>query len=166
MGRVSGAHGIQGGLKVHSYAETIDVYRVGEGIRLALPGGEHRTMVLRWVKPHGRGLRMGLESIDDRTGAEHLVGSMLFVEKSRLPALEEDTYYWFELVGLTVVDTDGRCLGTLDEVIPTPGNDVYVVHDNTGGRRREILIPAIASVVMRIDLDDGVMRVDLPEGLT
>ena len=165
MGRVTGAHGIRGGLKVHSYAETTEIYRVGEGLRVAAPDGKRRIMTLLWIKAHGRGLRMGLEAIDDRTQAEGLVGSMLFVEKTRLPALDEDTYYWFELVGLNVVDSAGQRLGTLERVIPTAANDVYVVSDDGDGRRREILVPAVAAVVRRIDLEARTMIVDLPQGL-
>ena len=162
---MTGAHGIRGDLKVHSYAESIDLYQPGTPIRLQLPDASIDTPTLRWVKPHGRGLRMHLESVNDRTQAERLVGSTLFVEKSRLPALEADTYYWFELMGLAVYDTTGRLLGRLDQVIPTPANDVYVVKGTLDGRYRETLIPAVVDVVCEIDLQRRTMIVDPPEGL-
>ena len=165
MGRVTGAHGIRGDLKIHSYAETIELHRAGEGILLTLPDGSARTLTVRWAKHHGRGLRMSLESVNDRNQAESLVGSSILVEKSRLPVLEDDTYYWSELMGLTVYDTAGLLLGRLDEVIPTPANDVYVVKGEIDGRLRETLIPAIGTVVCDIDLERRTMIVDPPEGL-
>lgn len=165
MGRVTGAHGIRGGLKIHSYAESMALYQTGEGIMLTLPDGSVRTMTIQWVKPHGRGLLMGLESVNDRNQAENLIGSAFFIDKSRLPVLEEDTYYWFELVGLSVYDTTGFLLGRLDGVIPTGSNDVYVVKGKINGRSRELLIPAIGDVVLNIDLESKTMIVDLPEGL-
>jgi 16S rRNA processing protein RimM len=165
VGRVTGAHGIRGALRVHSYAESIDLYRPGEGISLALADGSTRNLTLQWVCPHGRGLRMGLESVNDRNQAESLVGSLLYIDKARLPALEDDTYYWFELMGLSVYDTAGVLLGRIDEVIPTAANDVYVVKGEVDGRLLETLIPAVGDVVCEIDLEKRTMIVDPPEGL-
>lgn len=162
---MTGAHGIRGGLKIHSYAESIELYRIGEGIMLTLPGGAVCTMTVEWVKRHGRGLLMGLESVDDRNQAESLTGSSLFVDKSRLPALEADTYYWSELEGLDVFDAAGSLLGRLDRVIPTPGNDVYVIKGKDGDGSREILIPAVGDVILSIDIERKTMVVDPPEGL-
>jgi 16S rRNA processing protein RimM len=68
-------------------------------------------------------------------------------------------------VGLRVYDTSGSLLGRLDEVIPTPGNDIYVVNGKQDGQTREMLIPAIGDVVLKIDLEGKTMIVDPPEGL-
>ena len=160
-----GVHGIRGSLKVHSYAESMSIYKAEEGIRVALPDGSVRTMTIQWVKPHGRVLLMTLDEVADRSQAESLIGSTLFVDRACLPALEEDTYYWSDLVGLRVYDTAGVHLGRLDEVIPTPGNDIYVVRGEQEGQPREILIPAIGDVVLKIDLEGKTMIVDPPEGL-
>ncbi len=160
-----GVHGIRGSLKVHSYAESMSIYKAEEGIRLALPDGSVRTMTIQWVKPHGRVLLMTLDEVADRSQAESLIGSTLFADRACLPALEEDTYYWSDLVGLRVYDTAGVHLGRLDEVIPTPGNDIYVVRGEQEGQPREMLIPAIGDVVLKIDLEGKTMIVDPPEGL-
>jgi 16S rRNA processing protein RimM len=165
VGRVTGAHGLRGGLKIHSYAESMELYQIGEPIMVTLPDGSTRTMIVAWVKPHGRSLRMGLESVSDRSQAESLAGASLFIDKSRLPVLADDIYYWHELIGLRVFDTAGLLLGCLEEVIPTPAHDVYVVNGEFDGRPRELLIPAIGSVVRKIDLERGAMIVDPPEGL-
>lgn len=165
MGRIVGAHGIRGGLKVHSYAETLSVYEAEEGILIAPPDGSVRTMTVQWVRSHGRGVLMTLEAVTDRSQAESLIGSELFVDKSCLPALEADTYYWSDLLGLSVYNTTGALLGCLDGVIPTAGNDIYVIKGNQNGQPREMLIPAIGDVVLNIDLENNTMIVDPPEGL-
>jgi 16S rRNA processing protein RimM len=165
VGRVVGVHGIRGGLKVYSYAESLSVYEAEEGLRVALPDGSIRAMTVQRVQPHGRVLLMTLGGVVDRTQAERLIGSTLSVGKACLPVLEEDTYYWSDLMGLRVYDTTGAHLGQLDEVIPTPGNDIYVVRGRQDGHTKEILIPAIGDVVLKIDLDGKTMIVDPPEGL-
>ena len=165
VGRVVAAHGIRGNLKVSSYAESLSVYETKGGLQVALPDGSVRPMTVRWVQPHGRHLLLNLDRVTDRNQAERLIGSELFADKSCLPILEEDNYYWFDLVGLHVYDTTGILLGRLEGVIPTPGNDIYVVKGTQDGQVKELLIPAIGNVVLKIDLEGRTMIVDPPEGL-
>lgn len=152
-------------MKVHSFTESAAFYQAGDGIRVHLPGGTIQTKIISWAKSHGRGLLMGFEAVSDREHVERLVGSSLFIDKSKLPPLEEDTYYWSDLLGLKVIDCSGLLLGSLEEVIPTPGNDVYVVKGVLNGQSREILIPAVGAVIRSVDLKSKTMVVDPPEGL-
>lgn len=165
VGKIIAAHGIRGEVKVHSFAESIALYQVGKKIRIGLSDGRTHKKTLISVRPHGRGLLMGFEAVTDRSQAESLSGGSLFVQRAQLPPLEADTYYWVDLFGLKVVDRSGGVLGVIDDVIPTPGNDVYVVKNSATGDRREMLIPAIGQVVVSVDLKTKTMVVELPEGL-
>jgi 16S rRNA processing protein RimM len=71
------------------------------------------------------------------------------------------TYLVKDLAGCEVVTADGEALGRLRDVLPTGGNDVFVVGEGAA----EILVPAIKSVVLSIDLDQRRITVDLPKGL-
>jgi len=73
-------------------------------------------------------------------------GAALAVPREMAAALPEGRYYIFDILGLTVETEAGEVLGTVDEVIRTPGNDVFVVRG-----ARELLVPAISSVVLRIE---------------
>ena len=165
IGQVVAAHGIRGSLKIRSFAESLAVYEAQAGLRVRSPGGAMCTMTVQWVRPHGRMVLMKLATVTDRDQAERLVGSTLFVDKSSLPALEEDTYYWFDLVGLRVYDATGAWLGRLDRVIPTPGDDIYVVKGEQSGQSTEMLLPAVSDVILKIDLAGKTMIVDPPVGL-
>ena len=112
------------------------------------------------VSPHKKGVLLMFQGID-RDAAETLVGSELFMNRNALPELEADTYYWQDLIGLTVVDIHHGELGRLDHIMPTGSNDVYVVK----GKGREVLVPALAWVVKSIDLEQGEMVIDLPDAL-
>ncbi|MFZ1200520.1 MAG: ribosome maturation factor RimM, partial [Desulfobacterales bacterium] len=116
-------------------------------------------------KPHARTLLLALEGITDRSQAESLVGCEIMIDKASLPRLAAGTYYWHELIGLAVVTIEGRPLGRLTAVMPTGSNDVYVVTSQEDGAANEILIPALKSVIVEVDLAAGRMRVDLPGGL-
>lgn len=109
-----------------------------------------------------RRLLLQIENIDDRKAAEAFAGKEIWIKKSDLPTTEEGTYYWFDLIGLTVITTAGEILGRLENILTTGSNDVYVVRNTEG---REILVPALETVVVEIDVAQKQMRVDLPEGL-
>jgi 16S rRNA processing protein RimM len=161
MGRVAGAHGIRGGLKLVSYAESLDAFAPGRPLRAVRADGVEVDYTVHAVRPQGRGSVLFLSEITDRSQAEALSGCELFIDTTLLPPLPDGTYYWNDLIGLEVVSVEGRTLGRLESIFETGSNDVYIVKRS----QKEILIPALTSVVKTIDLRSRRMEVDLPEGL-
>ena len=83
------------------------------------------------------------------------------MDKASLPPTEPGSFYWYQIIGLGVFTLNKRFLGHVEEILPTGSNDVYVVRDG----KKEVLIPAIDSVVVEINLEKKFIKVDLPEGL-
>lgn len=162
IGKIVGVHGIKGYVKVHCEAESFSVFAPGHTVIVRDFKGASRVMEIVDARPQGRKQLLLLKGISDRNLAETLPGSDLLVEKSSLPDLEPDTYYWSDIAGMSVISVDGCHVGTVTSLIETGSNDVYVIQTPDAG---EILIPAIASVVLEIDLNRKIMRVDIPEGL-
>jgi 16S rRNA processing protein RimM len=165
VGKVIGVHGLNGTTKVYSYAESLSVFEPNSSILLTSAGGGREIYYIKWVKPHARGILLGLKEITNRDQAQKLVGSEILIERIRLPELENGAFYWCDIIGLSVFSSDGEYLGHVASIIATGSNDVYVVKDPDNSKDNEILIPAIESVVQEIDLERQTMRVDLPEGL-
>ena len=165
VGKVIGVHGLNGTTKVYSYAESLSVFEPNSSILLMSAGGGREIYYIKWVKPHARGILLGLKEITNRDQAQKLVGSEILIERIRLPELENGAFYWCDIIGLSVFSSDGEYLGHVASIIATGSNDVYVVKDPDNSKDNEILIPAIESVVQEIDLERQTMRVDLPEGL-
>jgi 16S rRNA processing protein RimM len=161
IGRLVGAHGIRGGLKLLSYAESLDVFAPGRRILTRDGKGAEAVYEVGEVKPHGRAAVLFLVEVTRRSQADALSGCDLFIDKATLPVLTEGTYYWADLIGVEVVSVDGRHLGRLEAIFETGSNDVYVVKRAD----QEILVPALKSVVKNVDLTARRMEVDLPEGL-
>jgi 16S rRNA processing protein RimM len=161
LGKVSGAQGLQGAIRVRADAEAAtsdpevfaalgEVWIGGRGYRV-LEAGRHKNQVLLW-----------LEGVDTRSRAEELAGLQVFGDRWRFPPLPPGEYYWFQVLGLPVVnEADGALLGHLDHIICTPGHDVYVVRQG----EREILLPAVEEVIVEINLEEGVIKVLPPLGL-
>jgi 16S rRNA processing protein RimM len=165
IGKIIGAHGTNGTSRVYSFAESIDIFKAGRTIGIRSPDGQHASFEISWVKPHKRILLLALKGVTDRNQAEALIGSELLIEKASLPKLKDGDYYWFEIIGLSVFNLDDEFLGHVTSILPTGSNDVYVVQNVTTKNREEILIPALESVVVEINIDQKLMRVNLPEGL-
>jgi len=161
VGKVVGAHGIRGEVVIHFHDGTDRKLTTGDPIRLTLPGKPHASYRVTSARPHKGRFLVALDTITDRNQAEALIGAEVVADRASLPPLEDGEYYWRDLIGLSVYDVAHRHLGTLTAIFPTGSNDVYVVQQGAD----EILVPALESVVVSIDLNAGVMRVDLPEGL-
>ncbi len=161
LGRISGAHGIKGTVKVRAdagaattdpevFAALGEVWIGGQSYRV-VEAGRHKNQVLLW-----------LDGVQTRNEAEELVGLEVEGDRQRFPALPPGEYYWFQVLGLPVVNlADGSRLGYLDHIIPTPGHDVYVVVEG----EREVLLPAVEEVIVEINLEQGVIKALPPEGL-
>jgi 16S rRNA processing protein RimM len=163
IGRLVKIHGLKGRLKAVSYLESENLLCEGELDEVIIrpargPGG---TFKVRSVKPQHNSFFIELEGINDPDSAGRLVGSGIFIPADMLEELPEDEYYWHEIIGLKAITESGDCLGAVSSIFPAGGSDVYVV---TGGTR-EILLPAIADVIRKIDLEKGEITVRIPEGL-
>ncbi len=165
IGKIVGAHGVKGTVKVYSYAESVSIFKPGDRITIKKRDKQEKRYSIKWAKAHGKVILLSLKEIKNRGETDSFVGAKLYVEKSRLPEAEQDSYYWFDLIGLSVFTTGKEYLGQIESVFPTGSNDVYVVKDIGKDPEKEILIPALESVVLDIDFDKKTMRVLLPEGL-
>ncbi len=165
VGKIVGAHGVKGNLKVHSYAESVSVFKPGSSILVIHAGKIERHFAIKWAKPHGKSILLSFKGIENRNTAKTLIGAELFIERIDLPELEEGVYYWVDIIGLSVFTTDNQYIGRVESIMSTGSNDVYIVKNRTKDDSTEMLIPAIESVVLEIDFKNKTMRVDLPEGL-
>jgi 16S rRNA processing protein RimM len=161
IGEIVGTHGIKGHLKVMPYGDSMDLFFPGKELAVSRGGEALATFRIAFAGPHKRVIRLGLEGIGSIETAEAWIGCQVCIDNISLPQLEEGSYYWHQIMGLEAFTLDDRRLGRVVAILPTGSNDVYVVRDG----KREVLIPAIDSVVVDIDLKQKMLRVDLPEGL-
>ena len=155
LGRIAGVFGVRGWVKVFSHTEPRDNVLAYTPWYIGEQGGWRERRLLDG-KPHVKGIIALLEGCGDRDQAGLLVGCDIAVERSRLPELEQDDYYWSDLQGLRVQTLEGVELGIVGHLFETGANDVMVVKGE-----RERLIPYLwQQVVKRVDLEAGLMLVD------
>lgn len=167
VGKIIGTHGVRGEVKVFLLTDFPERFRPGTRLILEQEGAEGRegktfpVTVIR-ARPGKGNLILKLAEINDADQARAVRGAILKVEPWEVEPLPEGHYYIYQLLGSRVYTTGDEFLGTLEEILTTGANDVYVVRAEG---TREILIPALKTVVRRVDLAGKEIRVELPPGL-
>jgi 16S rRNA processing protein RimM len=129
LAAVAGAHGIKGELRLKLFADSVD--SLARHSRLFVGG---RELALKDIKDGGKTAIARFEGISDRSAAEALRGSLVEVDRDRLPPLEEGEYYHADLVGLSCVDDSGDALGTVVAVENFGAGDLLEVERPDGKR--------------------------------
>lgn len=146
VGQVTGAYGVDGAVKVLPLTDFED--RFSPGAKLLLEGAEHEV---EWNRPGHPGLVVKLRGIDNRTIADLFRGRYLELDEASARPLGEGRFYHHQVVGLAVLTSSGARLGTIEEILERPANDVWVSRDGTV----EHLIPATKDAVVEVDVDHG-----------
>lgn len=156
LGRVVGAFGVRGQVKVESWTEPRETIFRYQPWTLRDAAGREREVAGVRGKPSGKHLIASFPGVEDRDAVEALVGLEISVPRSALPPPKPDEYYWVDLEGLRVLNADGRDFGTVSHLFSTGANDVLVARGD-----KERLIPFVEpDFVHGVDFDAGVVRVD------
>lgn len=155
MGYVSGVFGTRGWLKIHSYTRPRSNLLEYPEWLVGKPGA-WRSCKLTAGKILGPGLIVCLQGITTRDEAEALVREQIAVPKALLPRLPEHEYYWSDLIGMQVVNSDGADLGRVVRLVEAGDHDVLVSRTD-----REYLIPFVRErYVLDVDLAGRKILVD------
>jgi 16S rRNA processing protein RimM len=160
LGEIVATHGIEGWLKLNPYNPDSPTLLSTQEIFLEKNSGRS-VQRLQAVKPHKNQLLIRLEGVDGINAAEKWIGSIVSVAETELQPLGADEYYYYQVVGLEVYDTEGTHIGKITRLTSTPGGELYVVE----GESKEYWIPATKEIVEKVDFDSGKVIITPPEGL-
>jgi 16S rRNA processing protein RimM len=159
VGKLRRPHGIHGEISMEIFTDFPERLRSGVTV---YAGDDHIPYRIRSRRLIHKGLLIAFQGIDTPEAAVALRNTFVYVRADDRPSLPEGEYYHHEIIGLQVVSDEGQPLGELIEILNYPANDVYVVRPSTGP---ELLIPALQSVIVNVDLAAGQMQVHLLPGL-
>ena len=125
--------------------------------------GHPRKLTIEKIRRHKGLFLVKFESIDTTNEAEGLRQGYLRIPKEQRWPLPEGHYYLYEIIGLAVVTREGERIGAVRDVLRTGSNDIYVVQRE--GSEQDLLLPALKTVVLRIDTHAKTMTVAIPDGL-
>lgn len=161
VGVYANTHGIAGEIKV--FPTTDDVTRFKKLKKIYLDTGKE---MLEWeianVKFFKNMVILKFKGINNINDIEKYKGKDLYITREQAVPLEEDEYFLCDVIDALVVTEDGAELGTVEQVLQTGANDVYVVK---GKNKKEILLPVIKDCIIDIDFENKVVKARLIPGL-
>lgn len=166
LGRITAPYGVKGWLKLHPFGDDpaswskINRWWLGSDDK---DFAAWRVYPLQFLRAHGKGWVAKLSGVDDRDAAESLTGQYFGAPRAALPPPDQNEYYWADLVGLAVVNLQGKPLGQVAEMIESGAHAVMVVVEQHEADRTERLLPFVDHVVKEVDVPGGVIRVDWGE---
>lgn len=159
IGEISRPHGVGGAVRVVPVTDFPDHLLTLKRV-VVVQGGAARPARIERAEAAGRFVLMKLAGIETLEAADALRGATLRIPPNEVHPLPPGQFYIFQIVGLRVRTPEGSVVGQVTDVLRTGSNDVYVVRSEDG---REILLPAVAGVVLAIDVEVGEIVARPPE---
>lgn len=161
IGQIVNIHGIKGEIKIYPYTDDIDNLTTLK--ELYIDEELKVSYKIKMCRVHKNMLIAKLQGINDANTALTFKTKYVYIKKSELKELDEDTYYVEDLIGCEIVnEEDGSVLGTLVYVFNTGANDVYEVERED---KTKVYLPAISQVIKNVDIKSKKVYIKLMEGL-
>jgi 16S rRNA processing protein RimM len=166
LGRIADAWGVKGWFKVvpHS-AQPEALFSSKEWFLLPTERGPQAfsgavRLAVKEAKIHSDTVVACSPQCIDRTMAEALRGSRIFIARSHFPKAASDEYYWVDLIGLQVINRQDEPMGVVKELLSTGPQTVLVLEYSADGKAAERMIPFVSAYVDSVDLAARCIRVD------
>ncbi|MBO0467985.1 ribosome maturation factor RimM [Enterococcus plantarum] len=163
VGKIVNTQGLKGEVRIISQTDFPELrYKKGSVLTLFQ---EKKVPIELTIKTHRKHKNFDIVTFEDHLSindVEKYRDGILKVSKDGLKDLPGDEFYYHEIIGLTVIDENDEELGKIKEILSPGANDVWVVQRP---KKKDVLIPYIESVVKSVDIEEGVVRVEIPEGL-
>lgn len=160
LGKIVKVHGLRGEVKIYSYSgQPKNFHGYKELVLVDSTGGLTLPLDVLKVRVQGKIAILQLATVDCRNRAEETVGYGVLIKKDRLPAPDEDEYYWHQYEGKLIEDLAGETIGRVVSLFNNGAQDILVVRSGAG----EILIPVTKNIVVQETAD--ALIVDPPSGL-
>ncbi|AVB11253.1 ribosome maturation factor RimM [Bacillus velezensis] len=164
VGKIVNTHGIKGEVRVISKTDFAEErYKPGNTLYLFAEGAaEPIKVTVSAHRLHKQFHLLQFKEMPSLNEVEHLRNMVIKVPEEDLGELEEDEFYFHEIIGCEVVSEDGELIGTVKEILTPGANDVWVVQRKG---KKDALIPYIASVVKDININEKKIKIHVMEGL-
>lgn len=163
VGKIVNTHSLKGEVKVISSTD-FEEQRFEKGTGLLITRGNQvvKEVTVESYRTHKNNLLVKFVGIDSIEEAEKLKNLQIKIDSDNIGELEENEFYFHEIIGCEVFDENGKSLGEISEILTPGANDVWVIKSQNG---KEILIPYIEDVVKKIDVENKKIDIEVMEGL-
>lgn len=164
VGKISGVYGVKGWIKVYSDTDPRERIADYNPWYLKLAGeqadAQWREVRIEAGRPQAKTIIVKIEGCDDRDAAMQLTGAVIGIRQDQLQALDNNEFYWRDLIGLRVTNKEGVELGTVQRLMETGANDVLVVRAQDRESKERLIPWTLGQAVLDVDLEQGLIQVD------
>jgi 16S rRNA processing protein RimM len=162
VGTIIGTHSLKGEVKVYSVTDfKEDRYQVGNTLHIAYRE-EMVPVKIKSYREHKGNALLSFEGYPTINDVEKFVKSKIYVHNSQLQDLEDDEFYYFELMGCTVLTNDEKELGIIKDIVNYGASDIIIVESQD---QKEIMIPFVNDFIEEVDLETRTVVINPIEGL-
>jgi 16S rRNA processing protein RimM len=161
VGQLVNTHGVKGEIKATALTDDPQRFKNLKWVYIDKSGTLEKYDITG-VKFFKQFVILKFKNIESIEAAEKLKGFYMKIDRADAVKLPKDSFFITDILGMSVYDENSVLLGKLMDIIQTGSNDVYIVRNDEG---KEILIPALKSVVKEVSLEEGKISVVLPKGL-
>lgn len=162
VGIISSTHGINGEVKIFPTTDDVKRFKKNTEFLLDTKKGDRIPLKVSSVKFFKQFVILKFYGYDSINDIEKYKGCSLYVTRDNAVKLQKNEYYIADLIGISVYDEFDNLIGELKEVYETGANDVYIISRKD---MEDLLIPAIKQCILDVDVEKGIMKVHLLEGL-
>lgn len=161
VGGIANTHGVRGEVKVFPMTDDVQRFRYLKQVKLDTGNG-FLDLEIENVRFYKNLVILKFKGIDNINDIEKYKRKGLWITREQAVELKEDEYFVADLIGLKVIDEKQEVIGSIQDVMVTGANDVYVVEMPDG---EELLLPAIKECILDVNIREGYVKVHVMEGL-
>lgn len=161
VGKIVGCFGIKGYVKVQSFTRSSERFHNIRKVMIGTSAEESTERMIEAAKPGRSHILVKFQGMNDRSSAENVIGSIIFVDESEVQPLHEGSYFIHEIIGCSVYSPDETPLGVVEDVYRTPAQDLWVIRYH--GTLH--MIPAVKEFVKNVDVQNKKIIIEMIEGL-
>ncbi|WP_062197832.1 ribosome maturation factor RimM [Massilibacterium senegalense] len=164
VGKIVNTHGISGEVRIIPITDFVEErFQKGQSLLIKMPSGEEKTVTIKTHRKHKQFELVTFDHYETIHDVEPFKGLTLYIAKDQLHSLPDGEFYYYEIIGCSVVTDDGQEIGEVKEILSPGANDVWVVSDKNS--KKEYYIPYIDDVVLQVDIEEKKVIIHPMEGL-
>ncbi|NTW71986.1 MAG: 16S rRNA processing protein RimM [Eubacteriaceae bacterium] len=159
VGKIVAPHGIKGEMKVMPITDDMERFDDLKEVYIEIEGARE-TFKVDKVRYHKNMVLITFKEIRDRNQTERLKNKYIEIDRKDARELDEGRYYIVDLIGIDIME-NGQKIGILKDIIQSGGADLYIIQTP----EKELMLPATHENIGDIDIEAGIMHVNIPEGI-
>jgi 16S rRNA processing protein RimM len=160
LGKIVRTHGVKGDVMILLDADDPQRYKKIKSVYVETDG-ELTSFNIKQVSIQNDIAKVHIEGVDDMTKAEEFIRCEVYMPLTLLPKLDENKFYFHEIINFKVIDKTKGEIGIFEKVVDIPQQTIGQIKNGN----KEILVPMIPQFIERVDRNEKILYLDLPEGL-